>query len=1142
MTLRVSLNHRTEYRYDAPVLLGPHVVRLRPAPHCRTPIHAFRLRVDPGEHWVNWQQDPYGNYMARLLFREPTRSLRFEVDLVAELSVINPFDFFIDPSAEKFPFAYDPVVARELIPYLETLPPDERLTNLIVSQSRQGLKTVDFLVGLNQHLQRLIKYEIRLEPGVQTPEETLRLGRGSCRDTAWLLVQLLRHLGLAARFVSGYLIQLTADQKALDGPDGPTTDFTDLHAWAEVYLPGAGWVGLDPTSGLLTGEGHIPLACTADPASAAAISGGLIWQTPDGMPIPGGDHFSFHMEVKRIEESPRVTKPYTESQWEAIDRLGQQVDADLKAGDVRLTMGGEPTFVGIDDPDSVEWNYSALGPAKRRVAGDLLRRLRDRFAPSGFLHFGFGKWYPGEPLPRWSLGCYWRADGTPIWLNPRLVADEKFDYGCGTDQAQNFIQALASRLAVNPYHAIPGFEDVWYYMWRERRLPANVDPLQSKLEDKLERERLARIFESQLGKVTGYALPLRCDTGRWQSGRWFFRQENMFLLPGDSPMGLRLPLDSLPWLAPEARQPFYEVDPFAPRPQLPPRHIPLRQQHLRAHDEGTAVNGRYSEQRLSGPDFPFSTDAADTIRTALCVEPRDGTLHVFMPPVRYVGDYLNLVSAIEETSEALQLPVRVEGYAPPQDARIRNFKLTPDPGVIEVNIQPSHSWKELVDTTTTLYDEARQSRLAAEKFMLDGRHTGTGGGNHILLGGMTPADSPLLRRPDLLRSLLGYWHNHPALSYLFSGLFIGPTSQAPRVDEARNDSLHELETAFQQVSGESPTSPWLVDRVFRHLLTDATGNTHRTEFCIDKLYSPDTSSGRLGLLEMRAFEMPPHSRMSLVQQLLLRSLVARFWRDPYEQRLVRWRTELHDRFMLPHFVQQDFRDVLDDLGHAGYGFDPEWFAPFMEFRFPLFGHVTMAGVDVELRQALEPWPVLGEEPGAGGTVRGVDSSVERLQVMVRGMTEPRHLVTCNGRRLPLHPTGTNGEFVAGVRFRAWQPPSCLHPTIPVHAPLVIDLIDSWNGRSVGGCTYHVSHPGGLGFERFPVNSNEAQSRRTARFMPWGHTPGPVVVPTEEPLPDFPFTLDLRREPSVHQTPNPTEGYTYPARRNDGWARVTSAHR
>ena len=704
---------------------------------------------------------------------------------------------------------------------------------------------------------------------------------------------------------------------------------------------------------------------------------------------------------------------------------------------------------------------------------------------------------------------------------------------------------------------MPGYEDVWYYLWKERRLPVNVDPLESKLENEQERKRLARIFESGLDKVVGYTLPLRRDrymdgTGAWVSGPWFFRPERMYLIPGDSPMGYRLPLDSIPWVAKTDYPHVHPLDPWAERGPLPshaaiskqryiagepeprfprgyveqtlgPESVPggrpvPAEEAVRVEESGRRALGRRGSRRSRAPQVaipilePAEGESAPWIvRTTLCVEPRGGVLRVFMPPVRYVEDYLELVTAIEDTANDLQLPVLVEGYTPPSDPRIDVIKVTPDPGVIEVNTKPAENWDELVRNTTAIYEEARLCRLGTEKFMVDGRHTGTGGGNHIVVGGPTPADSPILRRPDLLRSLIGYWHNHPSLSYLFSGQFIGPTSQAPRVDEARNDQVYELELAFKQIPDHGSFPPWLVDRVFRNILVDVTGNTHRAEFCIDKLYAPESSSGRLGLLEMRAFEMPPHSRMSLTQHLLLRSLIARFWNTPYKQKLVRWGTELHDRFMLPHFVAQDVDDILFEMTQAGYPLKTEWFAPHMEFRFPTYGTIEQRGVVLELRQAIEPWHVLGEEPAGGATVRFVDSSVERLQVLVKGMTDSRHVIACNGVRVPLHPTGTNGQYVAGVRYRAWQPASCLHPTIPVHSPLTFDVVDSWAGRSIGGCVYHVSHPGGRSYDRFPVNAYEAESRRIARFYSIGHTPGPMRIVDLPVSGELPFTLDLRRE-------------------------------
>ena len=1154
MSIHVALHHKTHYKYDRLVHLGPQVVRLRPAPHSRTRILSYSLKVTPEKHFLNWVQDPQANYAARLVFEEKTRELCVEVDLVAEMAVFNPFDFFLEPQAEKFPFAYDPALDHELAPFQRKCWLTPAFTKYLTAIRRDVLgevkrrtkqerldvpeqdkpRTIDFLVAVNQRLWKDIKYTIRLEPGVQTPEESLTKLSGSCRDSAWLLCQLFRHCGLASRFVSGYLIQLKPDQKSLDGPSGAEKDFTDLHAWTEVYLPGGGWIGLDPTSGLLAGEGHIPLACTPDPSSAAPISGAV-----DECKC----EFSFEMGVTRVYESPRVTLPYTDEQWKSIESLGHAIDDDLKKGDVRLTMGGEPTFVSIDDPDGPEWNFTAVSPKKRTLSGELIKRLRKKFAPGSLLHYGQGKWYPGEQLPRYALGCYWRKDGVPIWKDDSLIADESKDYGHGAKDAKALLTRISKVVGTDPKYLIPAYEDAFYYTWKERRFPSNVTPEKSNLKDKLERARIARIFQQGLGSVVGYALPIKRawygNQQGWMSGSWFLRDDDtLWLIPGDSAMGLRLPLDSVPWVAEKDYPWTWQQDPAAPLPELP-REFPYRakpetsgQRFLRTGGTPTPAGygpGQRAQQlgKLEkDPELPELEKEFDPnrrpvqgesapwiVRTALCVEPRDGRLHVFMPPVETTEDYLDLIAGIETAVTELGTPVVIEGETPPKDPRLNKLAVTPDPGVIEVNMHPSKTWDELVERTTAVYEEARLTRLGTEKFMVDGRHTGTGGGNHIIIGGETPSDSPVLRRPDLLRSLISYWQNHPSLSWLFSGLFVGPTSQAPRIDEARNDSLYELEIAFKELDRNITrfgyTPPWLCDRLFRNLLIDSSGNTHRAEFSIDKLFAPESSTGRLGLVEMRAFEMPPHAQMSLAQHLLLRGLVSKFWKEPYTNNLVRWGTDIHDRWMLPHFCETDFKDVIRDLRDAGYPFEFEWFAPHFEFRFPRIGDLEQRDLQIELRTALEPWHVLGEEPGGGGTVRYVDSSLERLQVKARGLAGDRFAITCNGCRVPLHPTGTNGEGVAGVRYRAWQPPGCLQPTIGVHAPLRFDLYDTWNKRSLGGCTYHVAHPGGLSHDKFPVNSYEAEARRLARFFRHGHQQGKFTPPPEIPNGDFPFTLDLR---------------------------------
>ncbi|QDH11195.1 transglutaminase family protein [Nocardioides dongxiaopingii] len=1097
MSIKVALEHRTTYDFAEPVHVGPHVVRLRPAPHTRTPIEAYSLTVEPRNHFVNWQQDPFGNWNARLVFPEKVKTLDITVGLVADLMVINPFDFFVEEYAEHFPFTYEDSLAADLAPYLHPVEDAGAAEAFRRAQPQpdpgDGTPIITFLAGLNAAVNGEVAYSVRMEAGVQTPDETLARRIGSCRDSAWLLVALLRQHGLAARFVSGYLVQLTADPDAmvgLDGPSGPTSDFTDLHAWAEVYLPGAGWVGMDPTSSLFAGEGHIPLSATPRPSSAAPISGAT-----DPVEVA----FSFHNQVRRVHEDPRVTRPYSEAQWARVDALGAAVDQRLTDGDVRLTMGGEPTFVSRDDATTAQWSTEADGPEKRALASTLAERLRETYARGGVVHRGQGKWYPGEPLPRWNIALQWRTDGVPLWQDPSLLSDPwgpaptAGDEAVAVERAEALARRITRVLGLPGEHLLAAHEDPLAALASEVRQPAGDRP--DGAAERLDAHGLG-VLDAAVDTPTGWVLPL-VPGEEWTSPAWTFRRGRLVLLPGTSAAGLRLPLDAIAWRDPAS---------------------PGAASYLEA---GPPLEPRVPVVGVVDPE--------DAPTTALAVEARDGHVHVFLPPTERLDDYADLLRLVEVAARRIGCPVVLEGYGPPPDPRLTQLVVTPDPGVIEVNVQPTTSWAEQRDLTTTLYDEARRAGLTTEKFDLDGTHTGTGGGNHLTLGGRVPVDSPLLRRPDLLVSLLTYWQRHPALSYLFSGRFVGPTSQAPRFDEGRPEAAYEMEIAFAEIErlvreqrdeGLEPR-PWLVDRALRHLLTDLTGNTHRAEFCIDKLYSPDSSRGRLGLLELRGFEMPPHAQMALVQALLVRSLVAMFWEQPLRAPLVRWGTRLHEDALLPHGAAADVAEVVADLRAAGIAFEEEWLAPFVEFRFPRIG-VTRAGdVEVELRQAIEPWHVLGEEATGTGTARYVDSSVERLQVAVRGYDPARHLVTCNGVPLPLTPAGAGhaGGHVAGVRYRAWQPSSALHPSIEVHAPLRLDVVavqDGGAGVSLGGATYHVVHPGGRSYDAPPVNAHEAEARRASRFEPHGHTAGVLDVAAlrragrAAASEEYPHTLDLRR--------------------------------
>ena len=1098
--MRLFLQHRSLYRYPAPAALGPHQIRLRPANHAKARVETYSLRVsEPGE--VRWQQDPFGNHVAYATFPKGVRlpELEVTVELAADIRPVNPFDFFIDDRCKETPFRYPEELLADLEPFFDLSDPSlgggKLLEEFLAGLPASG-NTVDLVVELNRLVNRRIRYVIREEAGIWTPEETLEQGRGSCRDSAMLLVAALRSRGLAARFVSGYLVQLTDEGMIPDEPRGVGRDVVDLHAWAETFLPGGGWVGLDATSGLLCGEGHIPLACVARPALGSPIVG-----TSD---VPASE-VVFELKVGRLGHEARPTTPYPEETWNALLEAADRADAALDTAGLSLTLGGEPTFNSRLHPEAPEWRGEALGPTKWEQGLRLAEELRDRLAPGGLVLRRPGKWYPGETLPRWALDVVGRRGGVPLWSGGGARRE------ASTQAAEMVARAVAARLGLDVGAVLPAWEDAWHFIRDEAELPPGLDPHASDLSDPEERQRLARVLDAGLSRPSGFVLPLSREGGAWHTDRWSFRRGRLVLVPGDSPVGLRLPLKALggPPPAPVPLEPPYPVDPRAEE------IAKARERELKKLAEKAGV--QLSERRATPPPPKAA------VRTALAVEPRDGELFVFLPPLASAAEFAELVTAVDQAARTTGLEVRLEGYPPPWSAELVRFSVTPDPGVLEVNVPPTRSGREYSELISDVFDAALHTGLHSEKYLLDGRQEGSGGGNHITLGGPAPLSSPFLVRPDVLGSLVTFVQHHPSLSYLFSGLFVGPTSQAPRVDEARHESLYELEIALRRLFDRKEASPpWIGDWLLRHLLADLSGNTHRAEISIDKLFDWRTPHGRQGLVEMRAFEMPPHPRMAAAQAILVRALVAAFAGEPYRHGLVRWGTELHDRFLLPFWLWRDMEEVLGYLEGRGVGLPAEAFRPFVEFRCPVVGRLQVGGAILEVRNALEPWPVLGEEPGAGGTARFVDSSLERVEVRGEGLESERYDVLVNGMTLPMRSTGTSGEAVGGVRFRAWAPASSLQPHLGIHHPLRFDLWDRWGKRAIGACAYHVWHPEGRGYEAPPLTRFEASARRAQRFTPEGPLPWRWTPRVARPHPEYPHTLDLRRHPGDRPMPEPEE--------------------
>ena len=1064
MTTRVSITHRIEDRFERAVRVPTQWLRLRPAPQTQAHVSAYSLVVHAEPFFLNWLRDPFENHLARLDLPEPITSLGFELEMIATLEPVNPFDFLMEPYAAEQPFDYPEQLHKELEPYLFVPPelgPRTRAFLDAVKAERKPSATVECLDALNQRVNTACKWQPTDAPGVSDLEQGLTRGVATSWDLAWLLTLSLRQLGLAARMVGGYRIYLAED--------ADTQDFVGLHAWSEVYIPGSGWIGLDPTMGLFTSETYIPLAAAPDPKR---VLPGV------GLRSAGAKHTET-LQIRRL--TPRADSwPYTDTQWSDIQALGYLVEQDLAAQALSVKLGASLSFVSGVHANEPEWNISALGPTKWHAAEGLLDRLQQRLAPGGVPQLGQGQWFAGDQLPRWQLSCYFRADGRPAWKNPqRLGWGKDSDYGLS--QARDLAAFVARALGIASVHVLPAHEDALHDLARNGSTGLQREqPSAAELRDPDQRRALADRLSRSERQPTGYVLPLRWDhqAERWTSGAWPFRRERLYLLPGGSPLGYRLPLESLALDAETALESQLERDPFAPLDAWGDYHetMAARLQSARTEDAAFAPGLR-------------------TPRTALSVEARDGKLYVFVPPVSDAGHYLQLVAAVEIAAEALDVAVILEGYEPPEDARLRRFSLEPDAAVLRLQLPAAQSWSEQLSLLHAAYADAAWAGLRPERIMADGRRMPSGGGGPISVSGGSAPDSPFLTHPDTLRGLIAYFQRHPSLSRFFVGHNLGGSSASPRPDEGRDEALYELAIGLSRLPRGQSAAPWQTDRALRHLLTDPAGDMKRAELRIDQLFSPERASRRLGKVVIHAFETAPEPRMAALQLLLIQALIGRFARHPDSGELVRWGSALSDRFLLPRMLWEDLREVIADLNAAGYPFQLQWFQPLLELRFQALGSLALGELTLQLHTALEPWPVLAEEVTGGGVARFIDTANERVQVWLKGVTPGRHVLVCNGERVPLQHVGDFGEYVAGVRYKVVNPTSTLHPTVwPVNA-LVFDVLDAWSGRVLGGCTYYPGRPQVWGAYGQPLPPPQAADELDAR----GELPRP---PTPLPAPSW----------------------------------------
>ena len=1076
---RIALRHRLDYRFDRPVRLSTHWLRLCPAPGTRANITAYTLRVGPRTHFLNWLRDPFENHLARLDLPEPVRHFTLDLEILAELQPVNPFDFLTEPYAANHPFDYPEQLARDLAPYLLQPATGPATRAWLAALDRTETPTIERLTALNQCVGETLAAADVDTPGSVDTDAVLAAGTGSPRALAWLLTVALRHCGIAARLVSGYRLTGTAPEY-----------HAALAAWVEAYLPGAGWIGLDPATGLFTAEQHIPLATAADPLRLRPVI---------GYREACEETVSEHLEVITLR-AREADGPYSVAEWAAIQETANHVDDRLKHHNIVLTGGTALEFTRPGRKAAPEWRTTGTGPDKLATAERMARRLRDRLLPGGVICTGQGEWFAGEPAPRWRIHCIARRDGTPAWQEPALLNVPGRDDSPGPEAVPTLASGIARRLGLAPEHLLPAHEDQLHALWSHRQA-LDFRPDGSDLATPEARLALARHLDRAHGPPTGFVLPLSRDpgTGTWRSGAWPTRRGTVTLLPGEAPMGFRLPLGALPRSAenrvepPPARSPWDSDAPLAAAP-----------------GNGDAAAG-----------------ASVMATTALCVEHRQGSLRVFLPPLANGDDFLHLLDAVESAAAEHGLPVHLEGYRPPNDPRLQCVELEPETGTLRVTVPPVPDWQQECAWLQAVYDEADRLGLSAWTGDPDlPTPAGQRAGRH--LGGPTPAASPFLRNPGLLRSLLLYWQRHPSLSYLFAGPRIGPDGWAPRLDEVSDSHMRELALALERLPHGDCDRPWLVDRVLSHLVTDPTGDPRGGEFRLHRLYPAGAGNERLGIVELHAFAMAPHAGLAALQSLLLRAIVLRLAEHPESGAPVPRGTALHDRFLLPEVLQRDFDAVLAELAECGVSLDARWFAPWVTWMFPQLADLHAGPVRLRLQPALEPWPVLAEESTGRGSFRFIDPANARFQVHLSGLTPGRHVLLCNGHRVPLQETGRAGEAVAGIRCKMADPPATLYPGVPPVRALVFDLVDTWTGRTLGGCTYELPDTGtwsppplspatGITTPTPPGSPAEARPAppgpppgfcARGRVLPEGSPRTPAVPPGPSASPEAPYLLDL----------------------------------